>query len=124
MTPVRLARMALRFALVGFLISVSFFVFWQLDDHFNFFNLPTEEQARAMGSFSQPALLAFLEKANFVLCPPYIVTSFAGMDLGKTANLILWLISLVLNTALYSVLGVAFGALWNRAASPRLHTKS
>jgi hypothetical protein len=124
MVSIKPVKMAMRFALVGCLISILFFSFWLLDEHFNFFNLPTEEQARAMGSFSQPALLAFLERANFILCPPYIITSFAGMDLGKSANFILWGISCALNTALYFVLGLAFAAVWNRWFQFELRAKS
>ena len=113
----------MRFALVGCLISVLFFSFWLLDEQFNFFNLPTLQQARTMGNYSQPVMLVFLEKLNFILCPPYVITSFAGMDLGRSANLILWLISLVLNTAFYFVLGLIFGGLWNRGAQRKLRAE-
>ena len=91
-------KLARRFALVGFLISILFCLFWNLDDKFNFFHLPTVDSGPP--NYTQPASRALLEKLNFVLCPPYVVTSFAGMDLGWTANLILWAISLVLNTVL------------------------
>lgn len=76
-----------------------------------------------MGNYSQPVLRAFLEKLNFILCPPYVITSFAGMDLGRSANLVLWLISLALNAALYFVLGLIFGALWNRVAQRKLRAE-
>jgi hypothetical protein len=123
MARIKPVTMAMRFALVGCLISVLFFSFWRLDEHFDFFNLPTLEQARTMGNYSQPVLRAFLEKLNFILCPPYAITSFAGMDLGRSANLVLWLISLVLNAALYFVLGLIFGALWNRVAQRKLRAE-
>jgi hypothetical protein len=123
MAPVSSLKMAWRFALVGFLISILFFSFWLLDDHFNFFGLPTAEQSQTMGNYSQPVLRAVLEDLNFVLCPPYFLTSFAGMDEGESANLKLWLISLVLNTALYFVVGLVFGTVWNRAHRFRLRTK-
>jgi hypothetical protein len=107
-------RMARPFALAGFLISILFYVFWNLDDKFNFFHLPTADAAPL--NYTQPASRAFLEKLNFVLCPPYVVTSFAGMDLGWTANLILWAVSLALNTVLYFIIGTIVGSLWNELA--------
>jgi len=41
-----------------------------------------------------------------------VVTVF-GMDMGATANLFLWAISLVLNTGLYFIVGLIVAALWN-----------
>ncbi len=115
MNAIKVAR---RFALGGFLISILFFLFWNLDDRFNFFHLPTTETVPT-GNYSQPVLRALLEKLNFVLCPPYVATSFVGMDLGWTANLILWAISLVLNTALYFIVGWIVGSLWKELAGLR-----
>jgi hypothetical protein len=106
-------KLARRFALAGFLISILFFLFWLLDDKFNFFHLPTVESAPP-GNYSQPASRALLEKLNFVLCPPYVATSFVGMDLGWTANFILWAVSLALNTALYFIVGWIVGSLSNK----------
>jgi hypothetical protein len=111
MNKVSLAR---RFALAGFLISILFYVFWNLDDKFNFFHLPTAEASPS--NYTQPVFRALLEKLNFVLCPPYVFTSFAGMDLGWTANLILWAVSLVLNTVLYFIVGLIVASLWNEMA--------
>jgi hypothetical protein len=109
MNEIKLAR---RFALAGFLISILFYLFWNLDDKFNFFHLPTVETVPP-GNYNEPASRALLEKLNFILCPPYVATSFIGMDLGWTANLVLWAISLVLNTALYFLVGWIVGYLWN-----------
>jgi hypothetical protein len=105
-------KLARRFALVGFLISSVFFVFWNLDETFNFFHLPTADTSTP-ANYTQPVARALLEKLNFVLCPPVIATSFAGMDVGPRANLILWAISLVLNTGLYFIVGLIVAALWN-----------
>jgi len=116
-------KVAQRFALAGFLISTLFFVFWLLDDEFNFFHLPTADNPPP-GNYTQPAVRAFLEKLNFVFCPPYVVTSFAGMDLGWTANLMLWAISLVLNTGLYFIVGLIVAALWNELEYYRKKPKS
>jgi hypothetical protein len=104
-------KLARRFALVGFLISTLFFAFWLLDDKFNFFHLPTADNPPP-GNYTQPAVRAFLEKLNFVFCPPLVVTVF-GMDMGATAHLILWAISLVLNVVLYFIIGLIVAALWN-----------
>ena len=109
MNEVRTAR---RFAFAGFLITILFLVFWNLDDKFNFFHLPTVQTAPP-GNYTQPASRALLQKLNFVFCPPLVVTSFVGMDLGATANLVLWGISLVLNTGLYFIVGLMVAALWN-----------
>src|SRR5450631_3955 len=87
-------KVAQRFAVAGLLVSILFYVFWNLDDKFNFFLLPNGQTI--VGNYSQPASRALLEKLNFILCPPYVLTSFAGMDLGWTANLWLWAISLAL----------------------------
>jgi len=116
-------KVAQRFALAGFLISTLFFVFWLLDDEFNFFHLPTADNPPP-GNYTQPAVRAFLEKLNFVFCPPYVVTSFAGMDLGWTANLMLWAISLVLNTGLYFIVGLIRAALLNELEYYRKKPKS
>jgi hypothetical protein len=91
-------------------------LFWILDDKFNFFHLPTSEEAsRVPYNYSQSASRAVLQKLNVFLCPPVIVTSFAGMDLGGTANLILGAIAVVLNTILYFVIGMFVGFFWNGA---------
>src|SRR5579864_6518277 len=115
MNTVKLAR---RFALVGFLVSISFFFFWYLDDKFNFFHLPTSETV-PLGNYGEPYLRALLEKLNFIGCPPLVITFF-GMDLGLSANLVLDAIVVVLNTALYFVLGLLCGTVWNRAARLRV----
>src|SRR5690242_5144399 len=100
-------RLALRVALMGVLIEVFFFSFWTLDNKFNFFHLPTAEEAGKMGNYSQPAFRAWLEHANLVLCPPAVVTSFIGTDLGLAANAILASIAALLNGGLYFVFGLA-----------------
>lgn len=115
MNTVKLAR---RFALVGFLVSISFFFFWYLDDKFNFFHLPTVETPPP-GNYSEPYLRALLENLNFIVCPPLVITFF-GMDLGLSANLVLDAIVVVLNTALYFVLGVLCGMVWSRDAHLRV----
>jgi hypothetical protein len=107
-------KVAQRFAVAGFLISIFFFLFWKLEDKLNFFHLPTN--TAVAGNYTEPAFRSLLVKLNFVFCPPYILTSFAGMDLGTTANLILWAISLALNALLYFIVGLVFGALWNEWA--------
>jgi hypothetical protein len=110
MNEIKLAR---RFALPGFLISILFYLFWNLDNKFNFFHIPTVVETVPWGNFSEPVSRALLKNLNFILCPPYAATSFVGMDLGWTANLVLWAISLVLNTALYFLVGWIIGSLWN-----------
>jgi hypothetical protein len=60
-----------------------------------------------------------LERLNFIVCPPLLITFF-GMDLGLSVNLILDAIVVVLNTALYFVLGLLCGTVWSRAARLRV----
>jgi hypothetical protein len=108
MNQIKVAR---RFAFVGFLMSTLFFVFWLLEGKFNFFHLPTADNPPP-GNYTQPAVRAFLEKLNFIFCPPLMVMVF-GMDMGAAANLILWAISLVLNVLLYFIVGLIIAALWN-----------
>jgi len=119
MSEIKIAR---RFALIGFLTSSLFYLFWNLDDRFNFVHLPTADAAAP--NYMQPASRALLEKLNFALCPPYVVTSFIGMDLGWTANLILWAISLALNTALYFIVGWIAGSLWHKLVRVRKSPES
>jgi hypothetical protein len=95
----------------------SLLPFWNLDSKFNFFRLPAQGGGLAGGS-SQHALRAFLVKLNFVLCPPLVIT-VVGMDLGTTANFLLWGLSLALNTVLYFVLGLILRTLWNGLARSR-----
>jgi hypothetical protein len=123
MVPISPKKVAGRCALAGFLISILFLVFWLLEDRYNFFNLPTAEQVAAMNhNYSAPPLRDYLERINFVLCPPLVIM-FVGMDLGRTANLILEVICLVLNTTLYFALGLAFSSLWNRVLRLKLRAK-
>ncbi len=118
-------RFALRLALVGVLIELLYFGFWMLDDSFNFFHLPTVEQAAKLPeNYSEPALRAWLEDANVIVCPPLIVTSFAGMDLGGTANIILALIAAAVNAALYFVVGLAVAGIRNKMGIKRARSPS
>ncbi|HXN18827.1 MAG TPA: hypothetical protein VN875_10880 [Candidatus Binatus sp.] len=115
MNKIRLAR---RFALAGFLISVAFYLFWRVEDKFNFFHLPTAD-TEPPGNYTQPTSRALLVKLNFPLCPPLLVTSFAGMDLSAAANKRLWVISLVLNTILYFLVGLIVGSLRHKPTHAR-----
>jgi hypothetical protein len=124
MAPVNVITVARRFALVGFFLPILFISFLLLEVHFNVFHLPTISQAGAMDSYTEPRVRALLVALNFILCPPYFLISFDRVDLGESANLILWLISLMLNVALYFALGLAFGALWNRETQRKLRTES
>lgn len=118
-------RIAVRLALLGFLIEMLFLSFWLLDDRFNFFHLPAVEQADQLpGNYSQPSLRAWLEDANFILCPPLVATSFAGMDLGGVASIILALIAAALNAALYFVVGLTVARLRNKMGIRRARSPS
>jgi hypothetical protein len=125
MVPVSPVKVARRFALGGFSISIIFLVFWFLEGHYNFFRLPSVEQATAMNhNYEQPKLRAAIERANFVLCPALVIM-IVGMDFGTStsgiiANAILWGISLVLNTGLYFLVGLALGACWSRLVQYKL----
>jgi hypothetical protein len=125
MVPISPLKVARRFALAGFLISILFLVFWLLEGHFNFFNLPTVGQVSAMNhGYEEPRLRAAIEKANFILCPALVIMIF-GMDLGGSTsgiivNATLWGISLVLNTVLYFLVGLTVGACWPRLSQYKL----
>ena len=100
-------KLALRLAFCGFLIEVLFCSFWLLDDKFNFFDLPTVEQAAKIpGNYSQPALRSRLETANFVVCPPLVIT-IVGMDWDTAGNIGLDLIAALLNALLYFAVAAA-----------------
>ena len=100
-------KLTLRLALCGFLIEVLFCSFWLLDDKFNFFNLPTVEQAAKMpGNYSQPALRSDLETANFLVCPPLVIT-IVGMDWDTAGNIVLDFIAALLNALLYFAVAAA-----------------
>jgi predicted permease len=120
MDKIKLAR---RFALAGFLISIAFYLFWKAEDKFNFFHLPTAD-TEVTGNYTQPTSRALLEKLNFAFCPPLLVTSFAGMDLSAAANKRLWLISLVSNTILYFLVGLIVASLRDKLVDARKTPRS
>ena len=117
-------KLALRLAVLGFLIEVCFLSFWLLEDRFNFFHLPTvEEVAKMPGNYSEPPLRSWLEKTNFVLCPPLVITVF-GMDLGQTANFVLVSIAAVTNAVLYFLVGLAAIGIRNKVRGERARSPS
>jgi hypothetical protein len=101
MNPLRLGR---RFAIVGLVVSILFFSFWKLDYKFNFFHLPTAGN-EPRGNYSQPVSRARVQRLNFIVCPPLAIMVF-GMDLGASANLLLAAVVVLMNGALYFILGL------------------
>lgn len=113
-------KLPVRLALIGFLIEVCFVSFWSLEDKFNFFHLPTwEEVAKMPGNYTEPALRSWLVDANVVLCPPVVITSFIGMDLGLSANIVLISTAAVVNAALYFLVGLMILEVRNAIKSRR-----
>ena len=113
MNPLRMAR---RFAIVGLLVSILFFSFWALEYKFNFFHLPTAENP-PLGNYRQPASRMLVQKLNSIVCPPLVIMVF-GMDMGLSANLFLATVVVVMNGALYFILGLIVGSLWKKVARP------
>jgi hypothetical protein len=109
MKPVRVAR---RFALVGILVSILFFSFWALDYKFNFFHLPTADVV-STGTYKLPASRALVQRLNFIVCPPLVIM-VVGMDMGTSANFFLAAVVAVLNGALYFILGLLVGLIWDK----------
>ena len=109
MKPLRVAR---RFAVVGLLVSILFFSFWALDYKFNFFHLPTADNVPTR-NYTQPASRVLVQKLNFIVCPPLVIM-VVGMDLGASANLLLATVVVVVNGALYFILGLLVGLLWDK----------
>ena len=109
MNPLRLAR---RFAAVGVLVSILFFSFWILDYKFNFFPSPTGNYVSAR-NYNPPASRALVQRLNFIICPTLVIM-VVGMDLGVSANLLLATIVVVTNGALYFILGLLVGLLWDK----------
>jgi hypothetical protein len=111
MNPLRLAR---RFAAVGVLVSILFFLFWALAYKFNFFRLPTANYVSAH-NYKPPASRAVVQRLNFIVCPP-LVMMMVGMDLGTSANLLLATVVVVMNGAWYFILGLLFGLLREKSS--------
>jgi hypothetical protein len=109
MTRLRLAR---RFAVVGSFVSILFFSFWALDYKFDFFQLPTANNVSGR-NYGPPASRSLVQRLNFILCPPLAIM-VVGMDLGASANLLLATIVVIMNGALYFILGLLIGLLWDK----------
>jgi hypothetical protein len=109
MTRLRLAR---RFAAVGVFVSILFFSFWALDYKFNFFPSPTGNYVSSR-HYEPPASRALVQRLNFILCPPLVIM-VVGMDVGASANLLLATVVVIMNGALYFILGLLVGLLWDK----------
>lgn len=117
-------KLPLRLALIGFLIELCFVGFWSLEDRFNFFHLPTSEEVEKMpGNYTEPALRSWLVDANFVLCPPLVITVF-GMGMGSSANMVLVSIAAVLDAVLYFLVGLVIREVLNALKSKRARSPS
>jgi hypothetical protein len=86
---------------------------WLYLSKYNPFHLPTLEQARTMGSFSEPPLLSLLDHLTFVLCPGTLLM-FVTMDWGETANDVMWVVVALINAPVYYLLGLLIAALLRR----------
>lgn len=98
--------------LLGYLFRFYFFSFWALDYKFNFFHLPTADNVPTR-SYTQPASRVLVQRLNFIVCPPLVIMA-VGMDLGASANLLLATVVVVVNGALYFILGLLVGLLWDK----------
>ena len=104
-------RLPRRLAIAGIAIGLFLFAFWEFDYKYNFFHLPTAQEAsRMQANYTAPPAYRFLERVTFVLCPG-IVLGFFTMDMGETANVVMWLIVAVINLGVYYCLGLFLQAL-------------
>lgn len=73
---------------------------------YNPFHLPTTlEQAREMGSYSEPAMLSFLQDASVVLCPGLVLELPLSDAAGYRWQLFIWVLAAAINGVLYYWLG-------------------
>ena len=77
---------------------------------FNPFHLPTPEQARKMGSFSEPLSLSLFETSTFVFCPGSCLFFFT-MDMGDDANYLMWVLVALINGPVYYCVGLVLAGL-------------
>jgi hypothetical protein len=83
--------------------------FWYLYK-FNPFHLPTSEQAEKMGNFSEPLSLRLFETLTFILCPGSLLFLFT-MDMGDTANFVMWVLVALINGPVYYCIGLMLARL-------------
>jgi hypothetical protein len=101
-----------RLAIIGIIVGFAFMAASWYAYKFDPFHLPTAEQAQKMGSFSEPMLLRLFDDLTFLLCPASLLFFFT-MDLGETANCIMWVVVAIINGPIYYGVGVIFVALAN-----------
>jgi hypothetical protein len=110
-------RLPRRLAIAGIVIGIGLLTFWLCADKYNLFHLPTAEQASKMhANYKAPTIFWTVKKATVWLCPG-LVLGIVTMDMAQNANLIMWLIAIVINGAIYYCLGLAIRAVaskWSR----------
>ena len=100
-----------RLALVGVGVGLAFMAMWWYQDTYNFFHLPTEEQADKLESYTAPPLYWFFGDVTFLACPGSAITILAKDLEGTQAFVIAWLVAVLLNGAIYYGIGLIIAAL-------------
>lgn len=102
-----MAKLPRRFAVAGIAIGIGPLTFWVCADKYNLFHLPTSEQvSKTHASYKAPPIFWVLREATMWLCPG-LVLGILTMDMGASANLIMWFIAIIVNGAIYYCLGLA-----------------
>jgi hypothetical protein len=94
------SKLPTRFALAGFIIAAGVMVASWFIYKFNPFHLPTVAQAQQMGNFSEPFGLRLFDDLTFLICPGALLFFFT-MDMGGTANWIMWGVIVLINGPIY-----------------------
>ena len=117
------SKLPTRFAFAGFIIAAGVMVASWFIYKFNPFHLPTVAQAQQMGNFSEPFGLRLFDDLTFLICPGALLFFFT-MDMGGTANWIMWGVVVLINGPIYYGLGMLLAALVNLRKShlPSAHT--
>jgi hypothetical protein len=102
-----------RLAVIGIIVGLVFMATSWYVYKFNPFHLPTAEQVKGMGSFSEPALSRLFDDMTFVFCPGSFLFFFT-MDMSDTANYIMWVIVALINGPIYYCVGLILAALMRR----------
>jgi len=61
---------------------------------------------------NHPRHVLWFKELNFILCPPLLIM-VVGMD-GASVNLLLATVVVIMNGALYFILGLLVGLLWDK----------
>ncbi len=104
------SKLPRRLAIFGIVVGFLFMAAWLYVSRYDPFHLPTLEQARGMGNFSEPLPLEIFEDATFALCPGSFLHIFT-MDAGSAMTCLTWTAAALLNGPIYYGIGLAVARL-------------